>query len=145
MWYINYERCMVEFNAFCLLCTKLVAAYSFRNGENSAKLVKTCSWPSPYSQGEFRDDVEMSYIVEFMIFLVNICLGGPISAGCQNFYPVAFFWRHPMDICSFFLHFHCLWAPNIGLNSCYIPLPSLKKKPPDKKFGTRRKSTPSDP
>ena len=145
MWCINYERCMVEFNAFCLLCTKLVAAYSFRNGENSAKLVKTCSWLSPYSQGEFRDDVEMSYIVEFMIFLVNICLGGPISAGCQKFYPVAFFGWHPIDIWCFFLHFSLYMSPRYWAQFLLYPHPHPKKKPPNKKFGTRRKLTPSDP
>ena len=145
MWYINYVRRMVEFKAFCLLSTKLMAPYSFRNGQNSANLVKTCSWPSQYSQGEFWDDVEMSYIVEFMIFLVNICLGGPISAGCQNFYPVAFFWRHPIDIWRFSLHFSLYMSPRYRAQFLLYPHPHPKKKPLDKKFGTRRKLTPTDP
>ena len=38
-------------------------------------------------------DLEMFYIVEFGSVLVNIGTRGSISAGCQIFYPVAFFKR----------------------------------------------------
>ena len=38
-----------------------------------------------------RLDLEMFYIVEFDSVLANIGLWGSISAGCQIFYPVAFF------------------------------------------------------
>ena len=39
----------------------------------------------------FRLDLEMFYIVEFGSVLVDIGRQGSISAGCQIFYPVAFF------------------------------------------------------
>ena len=39
----------------------------------------------------FRLDLEMFYIVESGSVLVNIGVRGSISAGCQIFYPVAFF------------------------------------------------------
>ena len=104
-----------------------------------------CS-PLHYSQGEFWNEVEMAYtIVEFLILLLNICLRGPISAGCQNFYPVAFFGRHPMDIWRFFLHFSMFMSPQYWARFLLYSQPHPKKKPLDKKFGTRRKLTPSDP
>ena len=70
----------------------LVREWSEKLGYGGAEGISWFRDPFP-SQGESWDDLEMFYIVQFFSFLVDIGPQGSISAGCQFFYPVAFYWK----------------------------------------------------
>ena len=71
------------------------------------------AWPS--SQGEFYIDLEKLDIVQFLLFLVNWCPGGVISAECNFFCPVAFFCGHYQYIFHISPSFWSFSAPYFGL------------------------------